>query len=450
MAKQTSKFICRECGYTTVKWLGKCPSCLIYDSFEEQITNNYNKSVEIKKIKTVSLNEVESNNKKRIHINLEEINRVLGGGLVKGSMVLVGGDPGIGKSTILLQICKNVVEDTNILYISGEESLSQIGIRAKRLGVLNNNIRLACETDLDSICAFLENEKPDIAIIDSIQTVYSKQMTSSPGSTNQIRNASLALMNIAKQFDISIFLVGHVTKDGNIAGPKVLEHMVDTVLYFEGDRNSSFRILRAVKNRFGSTNEIGVFEMTDKGLIQIKNPSLRMLSGRDDKAFGSSVVPTLEGTRPLMVEIQALVCATAFGIPRRMAIGVDNNRVTMLMAILEKIVGYKIYNFDAYVNAAGGIKVNEPACDLAIMASIASSFKNRIIKSDTILIGEVGLTGEVRAVTYIDKRIKEAEKLGFKTAIIPIANEKVANKHSSQLKTIGVKTIKKALDIVFN
>ena len=450
MAKKSSKFVCRECGYETVKWMGKCPACLIFDSFDEQIVKTNNKKVIINPIKAVGLEEIQNDSKERINIKIGEINRVLGGGLVRGSMVLVGGDPGIGKSTILLQICKSVDLNVKVLYISGEESLSQIGIRAKRLNVNNEKLKIVCETDLDSICAFLKEEKPDIAIIDSIQTVYSEQLPSVPGSVNQIRNASLMLMNIAKKIDISIFLVGHVTKEGNIAGPKLLEHMVDTVLYFEGDRSSSFRILRAVKNRFGSTNEIGVFEMTDKGLEQVLNPSLRILSGREEGAFGSSVVPTLEGTRPLIVEIQALVCASAFGMPRRMAIGVDNNRVTMLMAILEKIVGYKIYNCDAYINAAGGIKINEPACDLAIIASIASSFKNNAIKSSYVLIGEAGLTGEIRAVTYIEKRIKEAEKLGFKFAIVPISNEKAANKHSTTIKIIGVRTIKKALEIVFS
>ncbi|MBN2851207.1 MAG: DNA repair protein RadA [Clostridia bacterium] len=449
MAKFKSKFICRECGYETVKWMGKCPSCLMFDSFDEEVYSTEKVFENAVVIRPVTLQSIEDDNKQRIDVNMDELNRVLGGGLVKGSMVLVGGDPGIGKSTLLLQLCKSIENNYSILYISGEESLSQIGIRARRLGMKNQKLQLACETDLESIGDFIEKTRPDIAIIDSIQTIYSRQMTSVPGSANQIRNATLLLMNIAKKTDTAIFLVGHVTKDGSIAGPKILEHMVDTVLYFEGDRSSSFRILRAVKNRFGSTNEIGVFEMSDNGLEQIKNPSLRLLSGRNDGAYGSCVMPTLEGTRPIMVEIQALVCTTAFGMPRRMSTGFDNNRVTMLMAILEKVLSYKIYNCDAYVNVAGGIKINEPACDLAIITSIASSFKNKSVGNEWVIIGEAGLTGEVRAVSFIDKRIKESERLGFKKAIVPAANLNEAKKCSTGIEVFGVDNIKKALALVF-
>ena len=450
MARIKSKFVCRECGYETVKWMGKCPSCLVYDSFDEELYETDQNKENTHLIISTKLHDISESKNIRININIDEFNRVLGGGLVIGSIVLVGGDPGIGKSTILLQVCKKVDEEYNIIYISGEESLSQIKLRANRLNVKNSSLQLACETDLESICNHIKKEKPHIVIIDSIQTIYSKTLTSVPGSASQIRHASLMLMNIAKKTDSAIFLVGHVTKEGSIAGPKILEHMVDTVLYFEGDSNSNFRILRAVKNRFGSTNEIGVFEMTDMGLKEIKNPSLRMLSGRDENAHGSCVSVAMEGNRPLMVEIQALVCATSFGIPRRMSTGVDNGRVNMLMAILEKVLGYKIYNFDAYINVAGGIKINEPSCDLAILASIASSFNSKKINSEYIIIGEAGLTGEVRAVSFIDKRIKEAQRLGFKKAIIPKANEKDVKKYSDMIEIVVVNNIKKVLNILFN
>lgn len=448
MAKNKSKFVCRECGYETVKWMGKCPSCLTFDTFDEELLITTKKSNPVETIIPTLLQNIETKGKERIMINLAELDRVLGGGLVKGSMVLVGGDPGIGKSTLLLQVCQSINKDISVFYVSGEESLAQIGIRAKRLKVESTSLLLANETNLESICLHIENNKPSIAIIDSIQTMYSEELTSVPGSANQLRHATLRLMQIAKKTGTAIFLIGHVTKEGSIAGPKILEHMVDTVLYFEGDKSSSFRILRAVKNRFGSTNEIGVFEMADRGLVEVSNPSLRLLSGRNNDSIGSCVMPTLEGTRPIMIEIQALVCATAFGMPRRMATGVDNKRVTMLLAILEKVLGYKIYNFDAYVNIAGGIKITETACDLAILAAIASSFTNKPINHQVVIIGETGLTGEVRAVSYINQRINEAERLGFTKAIVPLANELDAKAASSKLTIIPVDSIKQALKIV--
>ncbi len=448
MGKNKSKFVCRECGYEIVKWMGKCPSCLTFDSFDEELLVVAKKNGIVITIVPTSLNKIEENSKERMIMNLTELDRVLGGGLVKGSLVLVGGDPGIGKSTLLLQVCQTVDSKLSVFYVSGEESLAQIGIRAKRLKVESSSLLLANETNLESVCLHIETNKPSIAIIDSIQTMYSEELTSVPGSANQIRHATMRLMQVAKKTGTAIFLIGHVTKEGSIAGPKILEHMVDTVLYFEGDKNSSFRILRAVKNRFGSTNEIGIFEMGDCGLIEVANPSKRLLSGRNNNSMGSCVMPTLEGTRPIMIEIQALVCATAFGMPRRMSTGVDNKRVTMLLAILEKVLGYKIYNCDAYVNIAGGIKITETACDLAILAAIASSFTNQSINHQVVIIGEAGLTGEVRAVSYINKRIKEAERLGFTKAVVPLANEKDAIAASNKLTIIPVDNIKKALKMI--
>ncbi len=448
MAKSKSKLVCRECGYETVKWMGKCPSCLTFDSFDEELLIVAKKSSPVLKIVPTSLQNIEENSKKRMIMNLAELDRVLGGGLVKGSMVLVGGDPGIGKSTLLLQVCQTIDQQLSVFYVSGEESLAQIGIRAKRLKIESTSLLLANETNLERVCLHIEINKPSIAIVDSIQTMYSEELTSVPGSANQLRHATLRLMQVAKKIGTAIFLIGHVTKEGSIAGPKILEHMVDTVLYFEGDKSSSFRILRAVKNRFGSTNEIGVFEMADHGLIEVSNPSLRLLSGRNNDSIGSCVMPTLEGTRPIMIEIQALVCATAFGMPRRMATGVDNKRVTMLLAILEKVLGYKIYNCDAYINIAGGIKITETACDLAILAAIASSFTNQPINHKVVIIGETGLTGEVRAVSYINQRINEAERLGFTKAIVPLANELDAKAASSKMTIIPVDNIKKALKMI--
>ncbi len=379
---------------------------------------------------------------------MEELDRVLGGGVVQGSMVLVGGDPGIGKSTLLLQVCKLLSDAGHkILYISGEESLKQIKMRAQRIGEFNENLRLLCETNLEIISTTIENEKPKAVIIDSIQTMYHEEVSSAPGSVSQVRESTGILMKIAKGMGISVFIVGHVTKDGSVAGPRVLEHMVDTVLYFEGDRHASYRILRSVKNRFGSTNEIGVFEMQECGLVEVKNPSQVMLNGRPTDASGTVVVCSLEGTRPILIEIQALVTKTNFGLPRRTSVGIDYNRVNLLMAVLEKRAGLALGNCDAYVNLAGGMKLGEPAIDLGIVAAIISSYRNRTVDPDTLIFGEVGLSGEVRGVSQAQQRVKEAEKMGFTTCIMPKANlEGLQGKFKISL--IGVGNIKDVMGYI--
>ncbi|MFO7635787.1 MAG: DNA repair protein RadA [Clostridia bacterium] len=449
MAKTSTRFICQECGYETMKWMGKCPSCFQWDTLSQTVTEKASGTTEVRKTVLTGLSGLSSESSDRIDTGIGEMNRVLGGGVVRGSIILVGGDPGIGKSTILLQLCKSVEVGTEVLYFSGEESISQIGMRAKRLGVVKENILFASETDVESICDCMEDKKPEIVVIDSIQTVSSSQVPSVPGSVTQIRNAAQAFIQTAKKINTSVFLVGHVTKDGTLAGPRILEHMVDTVLYFEGDRSSSFRILRAVKNRFGSTNEIGVFEMLEEGLAEVANPSALFLSGKSRHAAGSCVIPVMEGTRPMLCEIQALVSASPFGMPRRMSTGVDNNRVIMLAAVLEKILGLKLANCDAYVNAAGGLKVSEPACDLAVISAIGSSFKNLPVADDLVVMGEVGLTGEIRGVSNIDKRVREAEKLGYKVAVIPSANLAQARKASKTLVIHAVDHIKRAFEVLF-
>ncbi len=449
MARNKTKYICDNCGYESSGWMGKCPSCSEWNTLREEIIEIRGTDVKGHNIDLRGLADIKAESGLRMDTGINEMNRVLGGGLVKGSIVLVGGDPGIGKSTVLLQVCKKTKTDNGIIYISGEESLAQIGIRAKRLGVDSKELLLASETDLASIISCIEDNRPSIVIIDSIQTVYSSQIQSVPGSVTQIRNSTLAFMETAKKLEIAIFLVGHVTKDGSLAGPKVLEHMVDTVLYFEGDSSHNFRILRAVKNRFGSTNEIGVFKMTNIGLEQVQNPSALMLSGRNDGATGSCVVPTLEGTRPMLVEIQALVCTTIYPVPRRISTGVDHKRATMLIGVLEKKGNVQLDNCDVYVNAAGGIKVNEPACDLAIACSIASSFKGRAVDKDTVLMGEIGLTGEVRAISNIEKRVMEAEKMGFNYAVVPAENAAAAAKVVKNIDILAVRDIYQAMEAVF-
>ena len=446
MAKSRINYICENCGYESSGWLGKCPSCSAWNTFAEHIDRPVEKKP-TQSITLTRLGEIEAESAVRINTGINELNRVLGGGLVKGSIVLVGGDPGIGKSTILLQLCKEA-ETEDIIYISGEESLGQISIRAGRLGVKPDGLRLASETDLDAIVSCLQEEKPAIAVIDSIQTVYSSSMQSVPGSVSQIRNSTLLFMEIAKKYNIAIFLVGHVTKDGSLAGPRVLEHMVDTVLYFEGDRSNNFRILRSVKNRFGSTNEIGVFRMNNSGLEEVLNPSEFLLSGRNKGAAGSCIIPAIEGTRPMLVEIQALVRHTPMPVPRRLATGIDQKRSTMIVGVLEKVVGYKIDNCDIYMNAAGGIKVIEPACDLALACAIASSYKARPLDSSTVVMGEIGLTGEVRGVSGIEKRIIEAEKMGFEFAVVPVENAKAASQASKEIEILPVKDAAGAIKIV--
>lgn len=449
MAKKTTAFFCSECGYESAKWLGQCPGCREWNTFVEEPVTKTGRAVRITNTKKPSLlKDISTKEEARMTTGFGELDRVLGGGIVRGSLTLIGGDPGIGKSTILLQVCKNLSDQgRKVLYISGEESLKQIKIRADRIGQFNDNIRLFCETDLELIEQTLRDEKPDVAVIDSIQTIYNSDVSSAPGSVSQVRESTNILMQTAKTENISIFVVGHVTKEGVVAGPRVLEHMVDTVLYFEGDRHASYRILRGVKNRFGSTNEIGVFEMCQNGLQEVKNPSEYMLNGRPENASGSVVACTIEGTRPILAEIQALVCRTNFGMPRRTAAGTDYNRVNLLMAVLEKRVGLQLGGCDAYVNLAGGMKLGEPAIDLGIIMAIASSYKNRPILEDTIIFGEVGLVGEVRAVSGGEARIKEAQKLGFKRCILPQANVDQI-KVQTDMRLVGVSNVMEALDLI--
>ncbi|TCK92347.1 DNA repair protein RadA/Sms [Natranaerovirga hydrolytica] len=451
MAKIKTIFFCNECGHESAKWLGQCPSCNQWNTFvEEKIKpiKNTSKGLGSEKNEPQKLSDIKMEEDKRIETKIKELDRVLGGGIVIGSLVLVGGDPGIGKSTLLLQMCKHLAaEDKKVLYISGEESLKQIKIRAERLDIDANNLLLLCETNLTNIEDIVKKNMPDVMIIDSIQTMFKEDITSAPGSVSQVREVTNTLMQLAKGLSISTFIVGHVTKEGSIAGPRVLEHMVDTVLYFEGDRHASYRILRGVKNRYGSTNEIGVFEMRDKGLVEVNNPSELMLTGRPTDVSGSVVSCSLEGTRPMLVEVQSLISQTNFGMPRRTATGTDYNRVVLLMAVLEKRLGMQLASCDAYVNIAGGIKINEPALDLGIIMAIASSFKNTPIHSKTIVFGEVGLTGEVRAVNMAEQRVIEAEKLGFDVCIMPKANLKNF-KPSNTIKVFGVENVTEALSIV--
>ena len=446
MAKKTTAFFCSECGYESAKWLGQCPGCREWNTFVEEPVTKTGRAVRITNTKKPSLlKDISTKEEARMTTGFGELDRVLGGGIVRGSLTLIGGDPGIGKSTILLQVCKNLSDQgRKVLYISGEESLKQIKIRADRIGQFNDNIRLFCETDLELIEQTLRDEKPDVAVIDSIQTIYNSDVSSAPGSVSQVRESTNILMQTAKTENISIFVVGHVTKEGVVAGPRVLEHMVDTVLYFEGDRHASYRILRGVKNRFGSTNEIGVFEMCQNGLQEVKNPSEYMLNGRPENASGSVVACTIEGTRPILAEIQALVCRTNFGMPRRTAAGTDYNRVNLLMAVLEKRLGFHMGEFDAYVNVAGGIKINEPALDLGIVMAIISSYRDLPIDEKTIVFGEVGLSGEVRAVNMAERRVAEAVKLGFTRCIIPAVSRKGLTDRKG-IDVIGVKNIQDLL-----
>ena len=446
MAKKTTAFFCSECGYESAKWLGQCPGCREWNTFVEEPVTKTGRAVRITNTKKPSLlKDISTKEEARMTTGFGELDRVLGGGIVRGSLTLIGGDPGIGKSTILLQVCKNLSDQgRKVLYISGEESLKQIKIRADRIGQFKDNIRLFCETDLELIEQTLRDEKPDVAVIDSIQTIYNSDVSSAPGSVSQVRESTNILMQTAKTENISIFVVGHVTKEGVVAGPRVLEHMVDTVLYFEGDRHASYRILRGVKNRFGSTNEIGVFEMCQNGLQEVKNPSEYMLNGRPENASGSVVACTIEGTRPILAEIQALVCRTNFGMPRRTAAGTDYNRVNLLMAVLEKRLGFHMGEFDAYVNVAGGIKINEPALDLGIVMAIISSYRDLPIDEKTIVFGEVGLSGEVRAVNMAERRVAEAVKLGFTRCIMPAVSRKGLTDRKG-IDVIGVKNIQDLL-----
>lgn len=451
MAKgKKSVFFCQNCGHEENKWLGQCPMCKEWNTFvEEHISVTKSSSVKsVKEAEVVALKQIETNNEERIHTQIKELDRVLGGGIVPGSLVLVGGDPGIGKSTLLLQVCQRLCEDKkDVLYISGEESLKQIKLRANRMGEFKEDMYLLCETNLDVIRGVIEKRNPDFVVIDSIQTMYNEEVASAPGSVSQVRESTNVFMQLAKGLGISIFIVGHVTKEGTVAGPRVLEHMVDTVLYFEGDRHASYRILRGVKNRFGSTNEIGVFEMRRNGLVEVENPSEFMLNGKPEHASGSVVACSMEGTRPILIEIQALVCNSNFGMPRRTAAGTDYNRVNLLMAVLEKRMGMHLSNYDAYVNIAGGVKMNEPAIDLGIVMALVSSYKNKPIDEKTIVFGEVGLSGEVRAVSMPEQRVAEAKKLGFQTCIMPEVSKDMV-KGIQGIRIVGVKNIADAMQLL--
>lgn len=452
MAKaKGSMFFCKECGYESAKWMGQCPGCKEWNTFVEEPgvrKGNKIQRVSAQAAQATTLANISMAQEERISTGMEELDRVLGGGIISGSLVLVGGDPGIGKSTLLLQVCRNLsLLQKRVLYISGEESLKQIKLRAMRIGEFNDNLLLLCETNLDTIEQTIKKVSPDVVMIDSIQTMYREEVSSAPGSVSQVRESTNVLMQIAKGMGISIFIVGHVTKEGVVAGPRVLEHMVDTVLYFEGDRHASYRILRGVKNRFGSTNEMGVFEMRESGLCEVKNPSEFMLDGRPEDASGSVVACSMEGTRPMLLEIQALICRTNFGMPRRTANGTDYNRVNLLMAVLEKRVGLSLSDCDAYVNLAGGIKINEPALDLAIVMAIVSSYKNRNLDAKTICFGEVGLSGEVRGVSQAQLRVQEAIKLGFDTCILPqVSLDSLQSKKG--IKLIGVGNVKEAIMLI--
>lgn len=456
MAKtKSSIFFCQSCGYESSKWLGQCPGCREWNTFvEETLAPAESKgSMAVRKAAREAapcvLSEVTIREENKVHTGIAELDRVLGGGIVQGSLTLVGGDPGIGKSTLLLQVCRNLAESGHtVLYISGEESQVQIKMRADRLGSFSERMLLLCETDLGVISEVVRRTKPEVVVIDSIQTMYNESVSAAPGSVSQVRESTGNLLKLAKGLSVSIFIVGHVTKEGTVAGPRVLEHMVDTVLYFEGDRHASYRILRGVKNRFGSTNEIGVFEMREEGLVEVANPSEYMLNGRPEGASGSVVTCTMEGTRPLMIELQALVCRSNFGIPRRQATGTDFNRVNLLMAVLEKRSGVQLSDCDAYVNITGGIRIQEPAIDLGIVLAVLSSFRNRSLDAKLVAFGEVGLSGEVRAVSQARQRVAEAQKLGFTTCVVPQVSLEDCRK-DSRIRLIGVSNVQDAIDALF-
>lgn len=449
MAKVKSSYVCSECGYESPKWFGKCPGCGEWNTMNEELPTVPIKGAVKGSISTISqimsLNEIKEDYEKRISTGVNEFDRVLGGGIVLGSLVLLSGDPGIGKSTILLQICQYLGKNNKILYVSGEESAAQIKMRASRLGVTTDNLFILPQTDVGIIVETIKTEKPNVVIIDSIQTMVYDEISSSAGSVTQVRECTNIFMHTAKGLGIPIFIVGHVNKDGAIAGPKVLEHIVDTVLYFEGERNYSYRMLRGVKNRFGSTNEIGVFEMTGSGLREVLNPSLMMISGRPKNTSGTCVACVMEGSRPILAEVQGLVCTTGFGTPRRMSTGFDYNRMSMLLAVLEKRAGYIFNNMDAYVNVVGGLKLDEPAADLTVAMALVSSLKDKAVGENVLAFGEVGLAGEIRAVSNCEQRVTEAYRLGFKRCIIPFHNYKSLSKELKvNLDIVPVRTIREA------
>lgn len=451
MAKNQTVFVCSSCGNESPKWLGRCPACNEWNTFYEEkvVKDKVTGQKRGLAVDTVKLNTVETKNYERYKTSMDELDRVLGGGLVQGSLVLLGGEPGIGKSTLILQICDKVKVDAPVLYVSGEESSSQIKMRADRLNINNENIFFLGETSIELIDEAIEKIKPGLIIIDSIQTMYSESITSAPGSVSQVREVTSKIMMMCKKQNITTIIIGHVTKDGAIAGPRVLEHMVDTVLYLEGERYFSYRVLRSVKNRFGSTNEIGLFEMREEGMTEIQNPSEILITERNGNPSGSIIVASIEGTRPMLVEIQALVTPTAFGMPRRTGSGVDFNRLVVLMAVLEKRAGIPLSNQDAYVNIVSGIRIDEPAIDLGLALAIVSSYKNIPLPKDLIAIGEVGLTGEIRTVNSLEKRIKEADKMGFKTCLVSDSSMKQL-KFKGNINVIGVKNIRDAINVTLN
>lgn len=458
MAKVKTTFFCNNCGAESSKWMGRCPQCGEWNSLVEEVIKETkhsrtptNRGVGQNVMKPVALPDIEVSNITRIPSGYKEIDRVLGGGIVPGSLMLLGGDPGIGKSTLLLQVSKQVAEDVGIvLYASGEESQLQLKLRAERLSINSANLHVLADTDLDHVLEEALANKPSLLVIDSIQTMYTGDIEAAPGSVSQVRECTARLLRFAKEQNISIIIIGHVTKEGNIAGPRMLEHMVDVVLYFEGERSYQFRILRAIKNRFGSTSETGIFAMEEEGLGELENPSEALLAERSDEESGSAVMIYLEGVRPILVEVQSLVTPTAFGMPRRTSIGYDLNRLIVLLAVLEKRCGFTLGNKDVYVNVIGGLKVNEPACDLSMAVAIVSNLKNRVVPADMVILGEVGLTGNVRSIPRIEQRISEAKKLGFTKFAIPDGNLRQVKTKNSELQIRGVKTIQEAMQLAFN
>lgn len=453
MAKVKSKYVCQNCGYENPKWLGKCPECLQWNTFVEEVEEKLTpKQVSLAKqaskstSRPIKINSITTNKEERFSTSIPELDRVLGGGVIPGSLVLVGGDPGIGKSTLLLQVSNNVAEtDKKVLYISGEESEKQIKMRAKRLKVSSDNLYIYTENNLAAIELQIAEVQPDMIIVDSIQTMISPEINSAPGTISQIKEGTSKFMKISKSKSISTFIVGHVTKEGSLAGPKLLEHMVDTVLYFEGERYNTYRLLRAVKNRFGSTNELGVFEMKSDGLVELENPSKVLIAEKPNDVSGSVIVSTVEGTRSMLLELQALVAPTNFGYPRRTTTGVDNNRVALILAVLEKVIGMQVQSQDVFVNIIGGLKINEPSMDLGIALAIASSFRNIPVDASVVVTGEIGLTGEVRTVSFIEKRILECEKLGFKKMVIPRGNYLDEFKKDYRIELVPVYNLRQAI-----
>ena len=451
MSKVKTKYVCQNCGYSTLKWSGKCPDCDTWSSLVEEIVSNDKKrssgsgSLKVNEGSYKLISEISSVNESRTQTRISELDRVLGGGIVGGSVILIGGDPGIGKSTLMLQLAEQI-KDKKILYVSGEESASQIKLRADRLNYHLGNFYILSETNMEIIEAVIEKESPDIVVVDSIQTVYRPEIESAPGTVSQLRESSALLMHIAKKNNVAVFIVGHITKDGMIAGPKVLEHMVDVVLQFEGERTHSYRILRGIKNRFGSTNEIGIFEMTDMGLKEVLNPSEVFLSQRNYGASGCVISASIEGTRPILIEVQALVTSSNFGIPQRTSMGFDYKKLSIIIAVIEKKLGVILSKSDIFINIAGGIKIDEPAIDLAVAMSIYSSFRDIPVDSETVVLGEIGLSGEIRTISYIDRRITEAAKLGFKRIIIPKGNMKNLNTKKYKAEVTGVEKIREAVE----